>query len=56
MRVVDVLACVALVVAVVGFVVGLQRTRHTDEAERGLLAWMVLAWVAVAWLVASAVA
>jgi hypothetical protein len=55
MRFLDLLAWVALVVAVAGYVVGLRYSRHTDEAERGLVAWMVLAWVAVAWLVASEV-
>ena len=47
------LAWVALVVGVAGFVIGLRRSRRNDEMERGLILWMVLAWAGVAWLVGS---
>ena len=56
MKVINWVAWVALLLAVGGYLFGLRRTRHNDEAERGLVVWMVLAWVAVGWLVASEIA
>jgi hypothetical protein len=52
---VAVLGWVALVVGVVGFVVGLRRSRRNDELERGLLLWMVLAWAGTAALVGAGI-
>ena len=48
---VEVLAVAAVVVGTVGYVLGLRSTRHNDEAERGLLLWVVLAGLGVATLV-----
>jgi len=52
---VAVLGWTALVVGVLGFVVGLRRSRHNDELEPGLVLWMVLAWAGTAALIGSAV-
>jgi cbb3-type cytochrome oxidase subunit 1 len=51
-----VLGWVLVLVGVTGFVVGLRRSRHNDEVERGLFLWMTLAWVGVAVLVSAEVA
>ena len=53
---VSVLAWIALVVGVAGFVVGLRRSRRIDEMERGLVLWMVLAWAGLVWLVGTELA
>ena len=49
------LGWVALVVGVVGFVVGLRRSRRNDELERGLVLWMVLAWAGTAAVIGTAI-
>ena len=54
-RMVAVLGWVALVVGVLGFVIGLRRSRRNDELERGLIVWMVLAWVGTAALIGVAI-
>jgi hypothetical protein len=56
MGLVTLVAWVALVIGVAGFVFGLRRSRRNDEVERGLVLWMVLAWLGVVWLVVSEVA
>ena len=49
------LGWVALVVGVVGFAVGLRRSRRNDELERGLLLWMVLSWAGTAAVIGTAI-
>ena len=53
MTFVRLLAWLALLVGVAGFVIGLRQSRRNDEVERGLVLWMVLAWGGVVTLVAS---
>lgn len=48
------LGWIALVVGVLGFVVGLRRSRRNDELERGLILWAVLAWAGTAALIGTA--
>ena len=50
---VTVLGWAALVVGVLGFVVGLRRSRRNDELERGLVLWMVLSWAGTAAVIGS---
>lgn len=49
------LGWVALVVGVVGYVVGLRWSRRNDELERGLLLWMGLAWAGTAVVIGTAI-
>jgi cbb3-type cytochrome oxidase subunit 1 len=51
MGLVRLVACLAVVVGVAGYVIGLRRSRRNDEVERGLVLWMVLAWAGVMALV-----
>ncbi|WP_406831236.1 hypothetical protein ABEG17_00200 [Pedococcus sp. KACC 23699] len=51
-----VLGGLAIVSGVLGYVVGLRDSRRNDEAERGLLAWMLLAWLGVAVLLVAELA
>jgi hypothetical protein len=52
---IKVATAMSIVLGVVGYVRGLRNSRRNDEAERGLVAWMVLAWVGIALLVVSEV-
>jgi hypothetical protein len=49
------LGWMALVVGVVGYVVGLRWSRRNDEVEPGLLLWMGLAWAGTAAVIGTAI-